>query len=301
MDVEFYDTLRISMGKKLTVYLIDGTEYGARIAEIGNWVGKGIYSPRVAIPKILTRMEVNNPGVYFLKSRPSSDVFLERIYIGEAENIGTRLRQHLADPNKDFEELVFFISKDELLTKTQIKFLESKLVQLAHEAKSAEIDNGNSPSLPTLHEADISDMDYFLEQIKLILPLMGFRFLISTVAEPPKNDLSSLDSPTKTPYRIKTSTFKAEMYESEQGYVVTKGSQANKTITSSMSETYVRLRHKLIESGVLTENGEFLEFAKDTVFSSPSAASNIVLGRQSAGPIEWIDASGKTYKENTEN
>lgn len=289
------------MGKKLTVYLIDGTEYGPRIAEIGNWVGKGIYSPRVAIPKILSRPEVNNPGVYFLKSRPTSDVFLEKIYIGEAENIGTRLRQHLADSNKDFEELVFFISKDELLTKTQIRFLESKLVRLANDAKSAEVENGNSPSLPTLHEADISDMDYFLEQIKLILPLMGFRFLISTVAEPAKRDVQPSDPTTKRIFRIKTPTFKAEMYESEQGYVVTKGSQANKSATPSMSDTYVRLRQKLIESGVLAENGEFLEFVQDTVFSSPSAASNIVLGRQSAGPIEWIDPSGRTYKESTES
>ncbi len=28
------------MGKKLTVYMIDGTEYGPRLGEIGNWVGK---------------------------------------------------------------------------------------------------------------------------------------------------------------------------------------------------------------------------------------------------------------------
>ena len=54
--------------------------------------------------------------------------------------------------------MIFFISKDELLTKTQIKYLESRLIQIAIEAKSAQIENGNSPSLPTLHEADISDM-----------------------------------------------------------------------------------------------------------------------------------------------
>lgn len=33
------------MGKKLTVYMIDGTEYGPRLSEIGNWVRKAIYSP----------------------------------------------------------------------------------------------------------------------------------------------------------------------------------------------------------------------------------------------------------------
>jgi len=42
-----------------------------------------------------------------------------------------------------------------------MRYLESRLVQIAIEAKTAQIDNGNSPSLPTLHEADISDMEYF--------------------------------------------------------------------------------------------------------------------------------------------
>lgn len=281
--------------------MTEGTEFGPRIIEIGNWVGKGVYCPRVAIPNILTRPEVNNPGVYFLKSLPKSDAFSERIYIGEAENIGVRLRQHLADPNKDFEELAFFISKDELLTKTQIKFLESKFIQHANEAKSAEIDNGNLPSLPTLHEADISDMEYFREQIKLILPIMGFKFLVPTVVQNPPDNSKNKYGSVSDGYRIKSPLFSATMYESDQGYIVTAGSQANKQITPSMSETYRRLRQQLIESGIIVDDGEFLKFTQDTVFSSPSAASNIVLGRQSAGPIEWIDADQKTYKENTEN
>ena len=84
------------------------------------------------------------------------------------------------------------------MTKTQIRYLESRLVQLAIEAKTAQIDNGNSPSLPTLHEADISDMEYFLEQIKLILPVMGFKFLISsTIKQSTENEIENLILLTK--------------------------------------------------------------------------------------------------------
>ncbi len=289
------------MGKKLTVFMTEGTEFGPRIVEIGNWVGKGVYCPRVAISNILVRPEVNNPGVYFLKSPPRSDSYSERIYIGEAENIGIRLRQHLSDPNKDFDELAFFISKDELLTKTQIKFLESKFIQQAHEAKSAEIDNGNIPNLPTLHEADISDMEYFREQVKLILPIMGFKFLVPTVISRTSEPLPLKTDAVTSAYRIKSVSFDATMYESEQGYIVSAGSKANKQITPSMSETYRRLRHQLMESNILVEDGEFLKFTQDTIFSSPSAASNIELGRQSAGPLEWINSENKTYKEMTAN
>ena len=95
------------MGKKLTVFMIDGTAYGPRLSEIGNWVGKAIYSPRAAINKIMTRNEFNNPGIYCLKGDPTDEAYDEKIYIGEAENNRTRLKQHLSDPNKDFKELIF--------------------------------------------------------------------------------------------------------------------------------------------------------------------------------------------------
>lgn len=285
------------MGKKLTVYMIDGTAYGPRLSEIGNWVGKAIYSPRASINKIMNRNEFDNPGIYCLKGDPSDEAFDERVYIGEAENIKTRLKQHLSDPNKDFKELIFFVSKDELLTKTQIRYLESRLVQLAIEAKTAQIDNGNSPSLPTLHEADISDMEYFLEQIKLILPLMGFKFLIpSTVKQETENELKNSKSIHET-YFIKTKTFKASMKETDQGYIVVKGSEAKKTLSNSCTETYRNMRRKLVEKEIMIENNDRLIFAEDTVFNSPSAASNMILGRNSNGFTEWINKMGQTFKD----
>ena len=277
--------------------MIDGTEYGPRFSEIGNWVGKAVYSPRANVNKIMSRKEFDNPGIYCLKGDPTDEAFSERIYIGEAENIKTRLKQHLSDPNKDFKELIFFISKDELLTKTQIRYLESRLVQIAIDAKTAQIDNGNSPSLPTLHEADISDMEYFLEQMKLILPVMGFNFLISSTATPAlirnKEDKNS----THQTYQIKTKTFKATMQETDQGYIVLKGSEAKKDLSPSSTETYRNMRRKLLETKILIEDNNELIFAEDAVFNSPSAASNMVLGRSSNGYIEWVAKSGKTFKE----
>lgn len=285
------------MGKKLTVYMIDGTEYGPRLSEIGNWVGKAIYSPRSSINKIMPRPEFDNPGIYCLKGDPTDEAFAEKIYIGEAENIKTRIKQHLSDPNKDFNEIVFFISKDELLTKTQIRYLESRLIQLAIEAKTAEIENGNSPNLPTLHEADISDMEYFLEQIKLMLPVMGFRFLISSTVKYQSSENKNLERKAQELFEIKTKSFKAKMYESDQGYIVMKGSEAKKNLSKSTTETYRNLRRKLLETKILVDKGDKLEFTEDAIFNSPSAASNMVLGRNSNGFTEWVNSKGKFFKE----
>ena len=286
------------MGKKLTVYMIDGTEYGPRLSEIGNWVGKAIYSPRASVTKIMGRPEFDNPGIYFLKGEPTEETFDERIYIGEAENIRTRLKQHLSDPNKDFKELVFFVSKDELLTKTQIKYLESRLVQLAMEAKTAQIDNGTLPGIPTLHEADISDMEYFLEQMKLILPVMGFKFLISsTVKSLEMSEKLENSTEINEIYTIKTKSFKATMIETDQGYIVSKGSEAKYDLSPSCTDTYRNMRKKLVETQILVEeNGKFV-FAEDAIFNSPSAASNMILGRNSNGFAEWVNKEGLTFKD----
>lgn len=275
--------------------MIDGTAYGPRISEIGNWVGKAVYSLRANINSIINRPEFNNPGIYCLKGDPTEEAFDEKIYIGEAENIRTRIKQHLSDPNKDFKELLFFISKDELLTKTQIKYLESRMVELAINAKTAQIENGNLPSLPTLHEADISDMEYFLEQIKLILPVMGFNFMISSTVV--KNIYQAENKEKNIEYYIKTKSFFAKMIETNQGYIIEKGSEAKKTLSKSCTDTYRKMRRKLLETEILIEFKDKLIFNEDTVFNSPSAASNMVLGRNSNGFTEWVNKKGITFKE----
>src|SRR5690606_4820495 len=129
------------------------------------------------------------------------------------------------------------------------------------------------------------DMEYFLEQIKLILPIMGFRFLISSIAKKPEQKQPE-ENIMSEKFIIKSSNYNAQMIETEQGFIVTKGSQANKSLSVSISDTYKKLREKLIAKLILVDKGEFYEFSEDTVFSSASAASNIILGRQSAGPME---------------
>jgi hypothetical protein len=98
-------------------------------------------------------------------------------------------------------------------------------------------------------------------------------------------------------YFIRTRTFKATMTETDQGYIVAKGSEAKKLLSNSCTETYRNMRRKLVETKIMVEDGDKLIFAEDAVFSSPSAASNMILGRNSNGFTEWVNNSGKTFKE----
>lgn len=235
------------MGKKLTIYLVDGTETGPRTIEIGNWSGKAVYSHRPSLSSIINRNEFDRPGIYVLKSLPNNENYNERIYIGEAENLKKRLKQHLADTNKDFIEAVVFISKDEMLTKSHIKYLEARLILLSKEAKTAEIDNSVQPELATLPEADISDMEYFLDQIKLILPVVNFMFLVPSVVKStypvPVGEELQVE---RIVYSVKSKRINAQLVETEKGYVVLSGSHSTKHTSSSISEGWIKLRISLL-------------------------------------------------------
>jgi hypothetical protein len=285
------------MGRKLTVFMIDGSENGPRTIEIGNWSGKAIYSPRAKLLDLLKRNEFEKPGVYLLKFDPIENNYNERIYIGEAEKVGARLKQHINNPDKDFKECIAFISKDDLLTKSHIKYIESRLVNIAIEAKNAEIENGNTPTESTLSEADVSDMEYFIEQIKLILPINGFYALVpNTVSKEVKKKIDEEIKETEK-YIINAKGVNATLYETSEGFVVLENSYAVLETTKSIMESWIKLRNNLIESGNLVKENDRYRFAKDTLFSSLSAASATVLGRQSNGATEWKTESGKTYKQ----
>jgi hypothetical protein len=57
------------------------------------------------------------------------------------------------------------------------------------------------------------------------------------------------------------------------------------------------LRQELIGNGVLVAEGSGYRFSQDYVFTSPSTAAAVVLGRSANGRIEWKDGQGRTLKE----
>ncbi len=85
------------------------------------------------------------------------------------------------------------------------------------------------------------------------------------------------------------------------GFVVLKGSRAAGSTVNSMTPSFLSLRLRLIEQGVMKNNGDFLEFPEDYIFSSPSTAACIVLGRNANGLTEWKLKGGKNLKEYESN
>jgi hypothetical protein len=98
--------------------------------------------------------------------------------VGEGDSIADRVRKHAKDADKEFWERVCLItSKDVNLTKAHVRYLECRLVQIIKESSRAYVTNGNEPSPKMLPEADISDMEFFLGQLQILLPTVGMDFL----------------------------------------------------------------------------------------------------------------------------
>lgn len=270
------------------IFLTKGKPTSVRTAEISNWTGKAVAGPRYELEDILKREEATRAGVYFLIGvDPATGQ--DKVYIGQTENIKTRIKQHL---DKDFwKNLVFFVSKDENLTGAHIRYLEGKIITMARGAGRFKVENTQEGGA-RLPEADAADMDTFLAHMEQLLPILGQEFLKPSIQNRLGQDNGDLLS-----YQTRNAQAKAR--QTDSGFVVLKGSTAALEETASAPRHYpyiVRLRKDLKEMKVIKEEGNKLLFVKDHEFASSSAAAGVISGGSVNGLEMWRYSNGDTLK-----
>ncbi len=288
-------------GKTIRLYLVDGTSSGILKSEIINWTGSALVAPRTDLPKLAKRDEVKRTGVYMLVGDDPEFPLKDRVYIGETDNVINRLLQHDKDENKDFwVRTVLITSKDANLTKAHVRYLENRLICLIREAAVATLENntlGTNLQLNSLPESDIADMEYFLSQVQLTLPVLGFNFTQPNlrVSDNDQDDGDD-DSPV---FVLNTRGAKARSKEVEGKIVVFKGSTACKEGTPSW-DSYITLYNELVKEGKLIDNNDkkYYVFSEDTAFNSPSAAGAVVNAGNISGPSAWkTEKTGQSYRD----
>jgi len=101
---------------------------------------------------------------------------------------------------------------------------------------------------------------------------------------------------------IEAKNITATGYESEEGFLVCKGSQAVVDEAPSLQKYYknaVRIRKSLIEQGILkmdTAKSVYV-FTQNYTFDSETHAANVILGVSTHGDERWKDESGTPLKE----
>lgn len=299
-------------GKQVRLFLIDGTPGGLMTAEIMNWTGHVLKGKREKLAEIRNRPEARRPGVYLLlgeDERQGGRV----AYIGQSDDVSNRLVQH--DAKKEFwDEVVVVTSKDTNLTSAHVRYLESRLARLAKAIGRIPLINGNEPSGGAdLPEADASDMDYFIEQVRILLPVLGvdiFRgrtqhpapsaLVAAPVADLPSTEVSPVFLLTNRRMGVEA---RAQMLDGE--FTVLEGSviAGSMVLKNSSSESTVRqfAARSAIHKKVLAEAGDgtqgrTVRLTRDVVFTSPSAAAAVVQGHATAnGRVAWATEDGVTF------
>lgn len=286
-------------GKQVKLFLVDGTPGGLTTAEITNWTGHVIAAQRSDLADLLRRVELARTGVYLLLGDDADAVGETRCYVGEADVVGERLRSH--EKQKDFwDRVVVITSKDANLTKAHGRYLESRLLALAAQAVRVTLENGTAPVAPPLPEADVSDMDYFVGQLQIVLPVLGVNaFRVRETAARAETPTSQVSPVFRLAQAKSGVDARAQQIDGE--FTVLAGSTVTAQVrqstryresTTRVYALYQALLDKYVADGsIVVENG-LGTVNRDIVFNSPSAAGSIVLGRSCNGRLAWVSEQG---------
>ncbi len=208
----------------------------------------------------------------------------------------TRLAAHDADETKEFfTRAVLIVSKDENLTKAHGRYLESRIIAAIRDAGRAKLMNGTEPPFKGLPEPEIADMERVLDEIEILLPVLGFDVLQPAIGD----ELQAAGTTTIAPIFIaEIKQARARAVERGGEFVVLAGSTVLRRESNSIPYSAKDTRKALLEAGVLIpdEEVELYRFSKDTSFGSPSGASAAVAGRSDNGRTTWrVESSGQTY------
>ena len=270
----------------IQIFLPDGSPRSVKIAEITNRVVKAILVPRNKLEYIASRDELRNVGIYFLFGE-SADKAKPLVYIGEAEDCLDRLKQH--NRTKDFwNYAVVMVSKINAFTKSHAKYLEHVAVAKAKEANRFDTENSTIPTKSFVTESMEADLLDSFETITILLTTLGF---------PVFEMVGKAQITAKELLELKGRGVRAEGDLIDDGFVVFKGSQAKIDTVPSCHDYLINLRQKLISNNILVKDKEKLIFIEDYVFSSPSTAGGVVLGRSTNGWKKWKDKNGNTLDE----
>ncbi|WP_152050246.1 GIY-YIG nuclease family protein [Tautonia marina] len=270
--------------KTIQIFLPTGEPRGLRIAEMTNRIVQVVLIPRSDLARAKERPEFGQVAAYFLFGE-SEEAAKPQVYVGQSEDPRSRLDRH--NVTKDFwRTAAVCVSRTQSFTPAHIRYLEWYSIQEARRIGRFEVVNEVTPGKPFVTEPIEADLLDAFDTLGILLSALGY-----PIFEP-------IFSPVAAPLFFCTAREadgKGELVE--DGFVVRAGSTGRADIVPSASSTFVAAREKLRGAGILVEEDSRIRFTQDYLFSSPSTAAMVVMGRTANGWVEWKDTEGRTLHE----
>lgn len=270
-------------GKTIQIYLPDGNPRGIRLADITSRSILATLIPRSMLDTAQKRKELSNVGIYFLVGAEEGED--TRVYVGEAENVFNRLKQH--NKKLDFwQKAIVITSKSQEFSKSHVKYLESLCCEEAKRINRFDLENSTAPKRPHVSESVEDDLYDYFETLKVLVSTLGY----------PIFDEFKIPSKSEILY-LKSKDASATGEQTEDGFIVFKGSKCNLEETKSVRIWVATVRKELLEKNILKKEGNVYVFTRDYQFRTPSGAGAAVAGRSINGWTAWKYKNGKTLDE----
>lgn len=278
----------MTRGKTIQIYLPNGNPKGIKDCEITSDISRGILIPRNLLKeaKKIYDKKLNQTGIYFLFS-DREEVGGFQTYIGEAETLFKRIKQHDNSKEDYWNVVVCFLSDKDNLNKAYVKFLENHCYNEAKRIGKTELKNSANPTQSSITKQEEALVLSFFDKLKVILGTLGY-----PIFEEIKKTIDSEER-----FCCKGKDAEATGNLTEEGFIVYSGSKANLEESSSAGPWVTNMRNKLKEEKVIRQEGNIFVFDKDYEFGSPSSAATAVLARRANGWTEWKNKQGKTLDE----
>lgn len=291
----------MAAGKTVTLFLMDGSPSRRIKCSLSNWVGKVYLIPRTDLPRSKDRPELNQTGIYLLfgTDTESGD---DLVYVGQARErkngngVLGRVIEHLSEEKLAyFKQAILVITADDSFGPTEISYLENAFYQQAVAAARLRATNGNDPSPGKVTEEKQAELEEFIGFAKIAIGSLGYRVFDAvdgskTADAQPQSDPAGKDA--EPLLYLDASGVKGTGRQTADGFVVLQGSMVRPTLKHSAPESTRRDRAKYAER--IDAGGSLRQ---DTLFSSPSAASNFLVGSSTSGMLYWKTDDGITLRE----
>lgn len=280
-------------GRQIRLFYVDGQHNGIVRAELMNWTGYVYAEPRASLKQLIEKEDAHGSGIYFLISKSQELEGRYNVYVGETVNGIQRMQHH--DYNKDFWDTVILVQcKDTTLTKTHCAYLEYQTYKFIKENTLYEIENKQEIKnyAGKLSDADISDMDTFLDNLSFVLPALGVNILTPVVKIPSQSNTQFapiIDEAIEAEFFILSRDKKVDgkAYIKEGVFYVRQGSIGKEQQTSSQHNFIINQRQSLIDKGMIRVVDDKIEFTQDVSFTSTSTPAAMLFGRPTSGPSTW--------------
>ncbi|MFA5652109.1 MAG: GIY-YIG nuclease family protein [Candidatus Paceibacterota bacterium] len=267
---------------------------GLRIVTLNGWIGKAFMIPRTDLNDIKKFPEASLPAVYFLFGE-SKDI-KPIVYIGQTDNFFRRINQQNTDKNDDdWNFAIVFTGESEI----DVQYLEKKCIEEVKNANRYKLTNKAGSPGRNISPIEKVVNDAFFVKVKFITSLLNFPIFLG---KPTEKQTKNENVYVLEDFKNKDAYGRGTILPNQE-FVVFSGSRARveeKEGFKKHVKSSVILRKKLEIEGIYKKesNNKSFIFIKDYIFSSPSAAADVIMGRACNGWTGWKDDLGNTLDKN---